>query len=270
MILSLKYYNTTPELLSKQGHDAGLQSLIFALEALPCHYWPEKSQTRKGLSVLQCMSNEHIRQALTEDGWCTEVPPYISVDGGKGTRRCDFGFGVGSERILLEIEFGNTGQVANNLGKLENAYAYDQMSVGVLVVASRELANKTDTGLVTYTGMLESMKGMHPSLFKMPFVLIGISEDIENKVDWTASGYTSPTQLSVPKGGTRIELNRAVKGYRSGAPLNLIGKHDLTEQETQTLSDLAKLSFGKSSLKGNSAPNRQQEPSKYAQESFYF
>lgn len=223
MNFDLAYYNTSYDELARRGLSSQVDAVLRAVRQLPCHFWPDKSDNQKGLSVLQSLLNEHLRQDFAEQGWSSEVVAYEPGQAYCGQDRCDFGLLVGQARLLMEVEFGNGGGLERDLMKFENAYAWGQLELAFLVCPTTALAKKIDSGLLTYSSAKDSISRMHPSKFQRPLVLVGVEVDDEHPgANWSLSRFTTPSQLSGTN-STKEVIFRAIHDFRRGVPLEDIG-----------------------------------------------
>lgn len=222
MKLTLAVYNTDLPHIQALGLDKHVGGILTTIENMPSHYWPEKSSNQKGLSVLQSMLNEHLKHAFIEQGWASEVVAFTPDNLVAGDERCDFGMVTSEHRLLIEVEFGNGGGLERDLYKFENAYAWGQMDLAILIVPTTALSRKIDSGLTTFSGVQASLARMHPSIFKQPLILLGLDEDPACLVDWSTSGFTAPTELSGTN-GRKETLYGAIRQFREGVPVADIG-----------------------------------------------
>ena len=129
------------------------------------------------LPVDQSEMNRRIDVAMVERGWRRQ--PWVLVD--QEGRPIDTRLKGDFEKngVFVEVEFGNVASLFRNLFKFHIAGTSGAARVGVIVVATAELATFFDQGLATWeqaTGLLPYMRvGL-----QLPTAIIGLDVN-----DWT-------------------------------------------------------------------------------------
>lgn len=128
------------------------------------------------MPVDQSAMNAEIDRVMVDRGWGRQ--PYILVDGTGhpiDTRlRADFEKGG----VLVEIEFGNIASLYRDLFKFHIAGTSGAADVGVIVLATADLARFFDQGVATYEQAVSLLPYMRVGL-QLPTAIVGIDVD-----DW--------------------------------------------------------------------------------------
>ena len=122
------------------------------------------------LPIDQGALNKELKARFRADGWSSEPIAAGVAPGSVGSRlRGDFV----RNRVFVEVEFGNTASMYRDLFKFQIANRARVGDVGVLILATKEMARFFDSGVATYEQAVADLGYMAIGM-QMPVWIIGI------------------------------------------------------------------------------------------------
>jgi len=142
------------------------------------HKVTPKPPVYRMLPIDQSALNVEIDRRLALQGWRSQ--PY-ALQGVTGTKLPTFLQGdFAKESVFVEVEFGNQASLFRDLFKFQIAGQTSAGDVGILVVATDEVARFFDSGVATYEQAMRLMPYMRIGL-SLPTAIVGLGLSL---TDW--------------------------------------------------------------------------------------
>jgi hypothetical protein len=162
------------------------------LRAVPQLEWPYKSRKQPGLKILQPALSLWISQELQQLGWSADTPLLPNSSEGSG-RTVDFIKCIPgtAQRIIVQIQFGNSGRMYADFYKFLTAKSEDGLALAVMITLTKPTAKVTDTGIVTFESVAAHMKEGAKAAVRFPLLCIGLThqDSPEDTIDFSQANF---------------------------------------------------------------------------------
>lgn len=188
MIVRTYSYRYAEEILQHPKHADTYNELMEICKKCPVPVFSGKSERQTSKDVVQQVMNTYFSEAFISKGW--EPEPLATPNDSEDSLRSDFRktfYKEGEENsitIQVEVEFGNVASSYRNYFKFQLSYSYDMTDICVIVVPSRHLANRIDSGVANYEKVLREIPSAKLSI-TVPVLVIGLFDvdDAGSNVD---------------------------------------------------------------------------------------
>lgn len=209
-------YRFAEEILQHPRYLPAYEELLRVCSDCPVPVYGSKSVKQKNKDVMQQVMNTYFKLRFTSLGWEPEplATPTETVDALRSDFRktfCDPDTGEVLITLQIEVEFGNVASSYRNYFKFQLSYSYSMTDICVLIVPSRHLSVRIDSGVSNFEKTVREIPSAKLSI-TVPTLVIGLFD--EGGLPWDVKAITE--DLSILKGDTRATYERhceIVQGY---------------------------------------------------------
>lgn len=225
MKLDIFSYRFAAEILQHRSHVSAWREITSVIAEAPLYVWPNKSEKKPSLDVLQHLLNSHFDMAFGGlSGW--DYHPLA-------TRIADSNLKADFRKVFrpkhspplgvqVEVQFGNMARWYSDIFKFQAAYSAELAQVGVCIVPKYDLAKRIDQNIVSFERARRELPSAKLSI-TLPILLCGVSGDVKTRViDVSRSRFLSPKEFSY-KGKGAANRAKILNGLANGLVIEEIG-----------------------------------------------
>ncbi|MBU8919099.1 hypothetical protein BGM25_23925 [Bacillus sp. FJAT-29953] len=175
MKLKIFGHNSAESMLSQEPFTESYKELLCTCENIPLPVYKNKSNAQGKLDVIQQIMDSYLNIQLKTQGWDSSFPfkindEYIKLDYIK-----EFNFNDKSQRIHLEVEFGNVASSYRNYFKLQLVNNMNKDNIGIIILPTENLSKRIDSGVATFEKTVNEIS-FAKNIFNFPLLVIGLDD----------------------------------------------------------------------------------------------
>lgn len=206
--------NNGYEILCKKENKHILDEVKTVIENAPLPIYKDKSIKQPEIDVVQQLLNTYVKQMLERLGWESEVD--VSPAEFKDSLKSDFRKSFFNEdgtsvSVQMEVELGNAASFYRDIAKIQTSHVFNMADIGVIVLPSRSLSRRIDTGLANINKASRE-KYVLEAMSTIPLIVIALDDDY--MPEWDVKNISD--NLEIIKGAKneyKEQHNNIVKSY---------------------------------------------------------
>lgn len=226
-------YRYAEEILPHPKYSSVYDELMMVCQDCPLPVYPGKSDRQRNINVIQQLMNKYFLLKYKSLGW--EDEPLAIPGDNDDALRSDFRKTFVDEEtgeitvtVQIEVEFGNVASSYRNYFKFQLSFSYGLTNICVLVVPSKYLSVRIDSGVSNFGKTIREIPSANLSVIVSVWVIGLFDEEVErwdvkniasgliNVEDGESESYKKKKELKLLKGDTRVVYSahcEIVQGY---------------------------------------------------------